>query len=228
MRRFVIGDIHGAHKALVQCFERSGFNRDYDLLISLGDLADGWPDVEKVFDELLSVKHLITILGNHDLWLLNWFRKGEKPNIWLIQGGTATIQSFGKHPREEYKKLLEESLLYYQAENRVFVHGGILSNLPLQNQDSEIFLWDRSLIREVLIQIGKGNNTRLTSYDMIFVGHTPTINFGPPEPIISSGVCMMDTGAGWPGGKLTIMNIDSSEYFSSDAVDTLYPNISVR
>lgn len=42
MRRFVVGDIHGAHKALVQCLERSGFNRDEDFLVSLGDLCDGW------------------------------------------------------------------------------------------------------------------------------------------------------------------------------------------
>ncbi len=53
-RRFVIGDIHGAHRALLQCFERSGFDRQNDLLICLGDLCDGWPDVDKVFDELLA------------------------------------------------------------------------------------------------------------------------------------------------------------------------------
>jgi len=32
----------------------------------------------------------------------------------------------------------------------------------------------------------------------------------------------MDTGAGWPGGVLTIMNIDTMDYFSSSPVEALY------
>jgi serine/threonine protein phosphatase 1 len=228
MRRFVIGDIHGAHRALIQCFDRSGFDRGNDLLISLGDLGDGWPDVDKVFSELLTVKNLVTILGNHDQWLLDWFRTGEKPNIWLVQGGYTTIQSIGSLPPAGYKDLLERSVLYHKTDNCLFVHGGILTDRSLESQGSDVFLWDRSLIRSVLKQIVEGEDRPLTPYDIVYVGHTPTINFGPPEPIIRSGVCMLDTGAGWPGGRLTIMNIDTGTYFSSDIVDQLYPNISVR
>lgn len=228
MSRFVIGDIHGAHKALIQCFDRSGFNSEIDLLISLGDLADGWPDVENVFNELLRVKNLICILGNHDVWLLNWLRTGEKPDIWLIQGGNSTIQSLGANPRPECRNLLEKSLLFYKIENMLFVHGGILTDRPPEHQGRDVFLWDRSLVRSVLMQIQRGIDTNLTDFDMVYVGHTPTINFGPPEPIVSSGVCMLDTGAGWPGGKLTIMNIDSGKYFLSDPVDKLYPDTRVR
>ena len=44
LRTFVIGDIHGAHKALIQCFERSGFDHSSDRLISLGDACDDCPD----------------------------------------------------------------------------------------------------------------------------------------------------------------------------------------
>jgi serine/threonine protein phosphatase 1 len=38
MRTLVMGDIHGAHKALVQCLEKSGFNMEHDRLIQLGDI----------------------------------------------------------------------------------------------------------------------------------------------------------------------------------------------
>jgi serine/threonine protein phosphatase 1 len=41
MRTFVMGDIHGAHKALKQCLERAAFDRGKDVLIQLGDVADG-------------------------------------------------------------------------------------------------------------------------------------------------------------------------------------------
>ena len=43
MKTFVVGDIHGAHKALVQVLERSGLDRESDTLIVLGDVVDGWP-----------------------------------------------------------------------------------------------------------------------------------------------------------------------------------------
>jgi hypothetical protein len=35
---------------------------------------------------------------------------------------------------------------------------------------------------------------------------------------------MADTGAGWPGGVLTMINIDNGEYYSSDPVSRLYPD----
>ena len=37
----------------------------------------------------------------------------------------------------------------------------------------------------------------------------------------------LDTGGGW-GGKLTIMDIDSHEYWQSDLVPDLYPHIQGR
>jgi serine/threonine protein phosphatase 1 len=41
MRTFAIGDIHGAYKAMMQCFERSGFDYKKDHLIVMGDVCDG-------------------------------------------------------------------------------------------------------------------------------------------------------------------------------------------
>src|SRR5512145_2661891 len=141
MKRFVIGDIHGAHRALIQCFERSGFTPQEDLLICLGDLCDGWPEVDKVFDELLGIQNLVLILGNHDQWLLNWFLTGEAPDIWLMQGGETTISSFRKGVTPAQIKLIEQARLYYILDNNLFVHGGFLMNRPIDKQDKEILLW---------------------------------------------------------------------------------------
>lgn len=45
MRTFVLGDIHGAAKALEQCFERSEFDKKNDLLIQLGGVVDRHDEV---------------------------------------------------------------------------------------------------------------------------------------------------------------------------------------
>ncbi len=66
MRTFVIGDIHGAYKALVQVLERAGFDYENDKLISLGDVTDGWSETAESIEELMKIKNLVYIKGNHD------------------------------------------------------------------------------------------------------------------------------------------------------------------
>jgi serine/threonine protein phosphatase 1 len=55
MKTFVIGDIHGNYRALLQCLERSGFNKEIDTLIQLGDVADGWSETAECVEELLRI-----------------------------------------------------------------------------------------------------------------------------------------------------------------------------
>ena len=90
-RTFVIGDIHGAFRALKQCLEQSHFNYETDHLICLGDVCDGWPDTKLCVDELLKIKNLTYIIGNHDLWALRWLKTGIVDDAWVTQGGAATI-----------------------------------------------------------------------------------------------------------------------------------------
>lgn len=228
MKRFVIGDIHGAHRALLQCFERSGFDRETDLLVCLGDICDGWPDVYRVFEELLLIKNLILLLGNHDDWMYNWFLTGKAPEIWLMQGGENSVSAYGAGIPSAHVEMLKTARLYYLLDNYLFVHGGFLTHIPLADQGKNVFLWDRSLVRTALLKHRRGKTKKITDYDRIFVGHTPTINFGSDKPIEACELCLMDTGAGWPGGILTIMNIDTGETFCSDVVSDLYSGVGGR
>src|SRR4051812_15465598 len=93
-RKFVMGDIHGACRALRQCLERSTFDYNEDQLIFLGDVADGWPETKDCVEELLKIKNLVFIFGNHDFWTLEWMETGHADDIWLSQGGDATVKSY--------------------------------------------------------------------------------------------------------------------------------------
>ena len=220
--RFVIGDIHGANKALIQCLERSAFDPHSDLLISLGDLCDRWPEVDKVFDTLLGIKNLVLLLGNHDHWALEWFLYGKAPSIWLIQGGDTTIGSYPHGVPEDHKALLASADLFFVLDNKLFVHGGFFPEKNIDKQERDILLWDRTLIRTALLYKNNKTEKQLTSYHEVYVGHSPTINFGEKRPIKACEVYLMDTGAGWPGGVLTMMDIDNKEIFQSDIVSNLY------
>ena len=181
-RTFVIGDIHGAFRALMQCFEKTGFNYKNDTLICLGDVCDGWSEVNLVIDELLKVSHLVYILGNHDEWALKWFLHGEAPAIWISQGGDATMNSYkGKIP-ENHIQLLESAKFYYEENNKLFVHAGFNPAENIEIQGSEILIWDRNLVYNAIDAAQEGKE-KLTSYNEVYVGHTPTINFGYNEPV---------------------------------------------
>ena len=224
-RTFVLGDIHGAYRAMIQCFERSGFNRDEDELICLGDVCDGWPETKRCIDELLRIKHLIYILGNHDTWLLKWMKTGTIENIWYVQGGEASIHSYvGEAIPQEHIELLENARPYHIRDTMLFVHAGIDPSVRIEKQSNDIFLWDRSLARRALNHYVKGERMKLSSFEEIYVGHTPT-TYG--VPVKACEVWMMDTGAGW-SGQLSIMNIETKEYFVSDAVPALYPGVQGR
>ena len=227
-RRFVIGDIHGAYRALLQCFERSKFDPVHDLLISLGDVCDSWPDVSKVIDALLKIDHFVLLLGNHDAWALDWFLYKDSPEIWTMQGGNATIQSYPGEVPLEHIQFLTSAKNYYLLGQKLFVHGGMKRGVSLEDQDRQIFSWDRSLVKEALNLLDTGKEINLTGYEEVYVGHTPTIRQGSLKPIRACEVYMMDTGAGWPGGVLTMMDIDTKEIFSSDEVSALYQGIKGR
>ena len=244
-KTFCIGDIHGGYKAFLQCLERSGFNKEEDTLICLGDVADGWSQVPQVFDELLTINNLIYILGNHDLWLLDWFNTGQQPHIWTSQGGKATIHAYEKLKNmmefdriESHHKLLRDAQYYYRDDdNRVFVHGGFSWSIPLEDNYREDICWDRKMYFTALyweFQHRVRNKELITfkDYNEIFVGHTTTNystnhkfnNLVPSDkPVHASNLWNLDTGAGYEG-KLTIMNVDTKEYWQSDFVKDLYPN----
>ena len=230
MKRFAIGDIHGAHKALVQCLERSKFDPDKDLLISLGDICDGWPEVDKVIDELLRIKNLKVILGNHDEWALRWIKTGWKEYAWTSQGGLATIESYQRdrtNVPESHKNLLRSAVLFLELDNKLFVHGGVNPSVELMKQDPEFLMWDRNLLNDAVKISKKSPDHRYGKWDDIFIGHTPTVCYNALNPLHACNVWALDTGGGW-SGKLTIMDIDSHDYWQSDLVPTLYPHLPGR
>ena len=235
MKKFVIGDVHGSNKALLQVLEKSGFDKESDLLISLGDIADGWNEVPECVDTLLSIKNLISIRGNHDVWAYDWFEYGRTPLIWTQQGGQATLDSYvrtGKMTEDSHKAFWKNQIDYHiDDENRLFIHGGwdYMEGFPrgamLQVNAGSIAKechWDRSLLEGARSAFGdknrKGKFKALEQFKEIYIGHTAMNG----EPKQFGNLWNLDTGAGW-NGQLTIMDIDTKEFWQSDFTTVLHP-----
>lgn len=247
-RTLVVGDIHGAYRALLQCLERCAYDPTKDKIIFLGDYVDGWSESAEVIQKLIELKeenpYNIFIRGNHDKWWGDWLIKGHSHPIWLAHGGTATVESYIRtgHVTDKAHKIFYENLIdfYVDEENRGFVHGGYTSGKGLGKEPYRgNYFFDRDLWNIALLQHGRPGSmtparendkaTRYLAHKEIFVGHTPTVNYEDEEgePIVSPmnkcNVWDVDTGAGF-SGCLTIMDIDTKEYWQSNPCKDLYPD----
>ena len=218
-KKFVIGDIHGAFRALHQCMDRSSFDFEHDTLICLGDVCDGWPETRACLDLLMEIKNLIYLLGNHDTWTMSWMDTGCMEEIWLLQGGKATIQSFEKPVPEMYRQFFQRALPYHEDGDRLFVHAGFDPQQPIHAQPLTTLIWDRALANACLDLHRMGLHQPLTPYREVYIGHTPVPT---EEPLHAGGIWMMDTGGGW-SGKLSMMNLETYKIYQSDWVPQLYP-----
>lgn len=225
MRTLVIGDIHGAHRAMVQVLERAGFDRKNDRLISLGDVSDGWPDTAECVSYLLTCPHLVAIRGNHDMWTRDFLDDGYAPSVWLTQGGAATRDSYtrtGKINDPAHYAFFENQLpLFIDEQNRLYLHADFDPKWPIQHQDPWQLAWGRKFWRQITSEEVPSIPPQ---YPSIFLGHTPTpLYVDHTEPVNVGQVWNLDQGAKL-GKKLTVMDADTKAYWQSDLVSTLYPS----
>jgi serine/threonine protein phosphatase 1 len=236
MRTLVIGDIHGGLHALHQIMERANVTTK-DTLIFLGDYVDGWSQSPQVIDYLIELQkkqNCICIRGNHDDLLLEWLNKGKDNLMWHKHGGEATVIAYETVDLETKQKHIEflQSLenFYLDEQNRLFVHAGFTN---MNGVDFEyfpgLFYWDRTLW-ETALALDKTMKPddlfypkRFTLYNEIYIGHTPVSRIGKTIPVQMACVWNLDTGAAFKG-PLTIMDVDTKEFWQSEALDVIYPN----
>lgn len=238
MKKFVVGDIHGGKKALVQVLNKIKIDKN-DILIFLGDYVDGWSESVAVLDfliELQKKQHCVFIRGNHDQILLDWlegnYEKFDK-KMWLQHGGEATVisyQNIDDETKLKHINFLKSLQDYYLDEhNRLFVHAGFTNLKGIEFEYYNVnFYWDRTLW-EMAISLDKTLKKdsvfypkRLKLYHEIFIGHTPVTQIGKDVPVNFANVWNIDTGAAFKG-KLTIMDVDTKEFWQSDSLYNLYP-----
>lgn len=255
MKRYVIGDIHGNHKGLVQALERANFDYDNDTLISLGDLVDGHSESYEVIEELYKIKNLLLVKGNHDEWFYQFIETGIHGSQWQ-QGAMNTARSYIskivdrelRNPNtglinlrpddipEHHKYLLSQQVPYIiDEDNNLFIHGGFNRHLMLAQQPKHVFWWDRDLWNSALSwkSMTKGMLEEKPKFKMVedfkevFIGHTSTQFWDEDTPMNAANIWNIDTGGGW-WGKVTLMNVDTKEFYQSDNGKELYPNFKGR
>jgi len=242
MSIFVCGDLHGNYKALREVLRKSSFNAKEDTLITLGDYIDGGLhiQVKELMQFLLTLPNWIGIIGNHDYWLLENINAGWKQMVddnWYFQGGRSTLHSLEIPTKIEgatvqfldvlpdYVRTFCESLKYHHTDqfNNLYVHAGYDDLIGLPEDGHEVdpdvlyaLLWDRDFW-------ANAERMSVLPFNKIFIGHT----WSPYYPQLINQVWNLDSGAGFEG-RLTLMNVETEEYWRSSKTPDLYPYFELR
>jgi serine/threonine protein phosphatase 1 len=205
---FAIGDIHGNLSHLEQLMEeiKPALTPHKDTLVFLGDYIDRGPDPKGVVDYILQLckdfPQVVCLKGNHEAMFLDWVVNEKNYELFLYNGGGATIKSYSQEGEfklpQEHLDFFTSLLLYYETERYIFVHAGLREGIPLEEQDPHDLVW----IRDEFI---------LSPHDfgkVVVFGHTPLQRvYNTPNKI---GI---DTGAVY-GGKLTCLELPSQRLYT--------------
>lgn len=235
MRTFVIGDIHGGLKALKQVLQKVEFSTK-DKFIFLGDYVDGWSQSAETVSFLINFSETFSCIflrGNHDELLYDFLKHDKARKMWLQHGGESSIKSYASLSEKELEQHIRffENLenYYIDSENRLYCHAGFTHHKgPEYEFYSNTVYWDRSLW-EMVCAMDKNLSInddkypkRLQLFKEIYIGHTSTTRIGKTTPVNFASVWNIDTGAAFKG-PLSIIDVDTKEFWQSDPVWELYP-----
>jgi serine/threonine protein phosphatase 1 len=223
-RAIAIGDVHGCRDALAALLDVIRPEPE-DTIVTLGDYVDRGPHSRGVLDLLIALARrcrLVPLQGNHEELLLNALRDISHLKMWLTLGGADTLRSYGWAPGgprraladwipKPHREFLAGCRLYYETTTHLFVHAGVVPELPMREQPELALRWRVTDAR---------TSAPHHSGKVTVVGHTPQTS----GEILDLGflVCI-DTNCA-RGGWLTALDVDTGRVWQADRVGKLRPS----
>lgn len=208
---FAIGDIHGCFDKLQRLILEIKADPANDTLVFIGDYIDRVDGGRDVVDYILKLKktfqNVICLRGNHESMLLR-FLDGVEDDIYLANGGFATLKAYGisrsdapkvrkKKIPPDHLKFFKSLLPYYETDQFIFVHAGLIPGRELNEQS----LYDMQWIRQTFIDSDDDFGKQ------VVFGHT---HFS--EPLVEDNKIGIDTGAVY-GGSLTCVELPALKFY---------------
>jgi serine/threonine protein phosphatase 1 len=219
-RRFVIPDIHGCARTFQSLMEDVIGLQPGEYLYLLGDFIDRGPRSAEVLDTIMGLAErgfrVNAMRGNHEQMLLDSRNSDTDFDLWITNGGRATLESLGINSSDgipcRYLRFLDRLRYFIVLDDFVLVHACLNFENPDPFADSEAMLWARNC--EVDGQ--RIGNRRVIS------GHTPVSRKAIENGLYSSRI-MLDNGCvykGRPGmGALAALELNSMSLFFQENID---------
>jgi serine/threonine protein phosphatase 1 len=223
-RIIAIGDIHGCAAAL-RALLTAIRPQPKDAIVTLGDYIDRGPDSRGVIERILALSRecqVVALRGNHEAMLLEAWNDSAAIRKWLTCGGTDALRSYGWSPGgpkrtlaswfpDRHRTFIAETKLYHETATHVFVHAGLLPQLPLDRQPEIALLWRVT---------DPDSGAPHVSGKVVVVGHTPQSS---GEVLDLGFLVNIDTNC-VRGGWLTALDVESRQVWQADANGKLRPD----
>jgi serine/threonine protein phosphatase 1 len=216
---YAIGDIHGCLDRLLELEDKiaaDALNIEGEKwLITLGDHIDRGPSSAAVIKHLMgpppSGFRRLSLLGNHEVMLLNFLGDPDAHAYWLDEGGAETLTSYARMAAfgtsladwmpDNHVEFIQALPLYLSLPGWLFVHAGIRPGVSLAMQTEDDLVWIRAPFL----------TSQLTGGLRVVHGHTPG-----DDIVVTPHRIDVDTRC-FASGKLSavrVMQDGSTKFFS--------------
>lgn len=200
---WIVGDLHGCRSQLDTLLQAHDFDKQQDLLISVGDLIDRGPDSLGCLT-LLEEPWFRCVRGNHEEMALNALQ-GHESQLWEMNGGGWFWQLKGAEvitARHALNRLKEIPLiLHLQLEERIVV-------IAHADYPAEHYAWEQAVnwhdvvwSRRRIDGLQQGRRDTIPGADAFYFGHTPL-----QHRLDVDNLHYIDTGAVF-GNYLTLVQV---------------------
>jgi serine/threonine protein phosphatase 1 len=224
-RVYAVGDIHGRadllrrlHRAIAEDAAQAG--ELHRVVVYLGDYVDRGPASSEVIENLLAPAlpgfEAVHLKGNHEDMLLRFLDDPEQGELWLMNGGMETLESYGVEVPAWYRRgramettaawlrramgprhlrFLSGLRIMHEEGDYLFVHAGVRPDVGLAEQREYDLMWIRDPFLRHPEPFGR----------IVVHGHTIA-----PEPEVRANRIGIDTGA-YYYGRLTCLVLEGEE-----------------
>ncbi len=133
MARYAIGDVQGCYSQLTKLIDKIGFNPSKDVLYFVGDLVNRGPESYQVLKWIYKNQdNIITVLGNHDIYLL-----GRYAGVLKADKDETIGELLNAKDAKKLIDYLRARPVVFQDSNYILSHAGIY---PKINFNTLIYL----------------------------------------------------------------------------------------
>jgi serine/threonine protein phosphatase 1 len=204
---YVVGDIHGMFKYLHNLLKNIGFDFKNDRLFSVGDLCDRGPDSPDII-EWLQYPWFFPIMGNHEQIILLYENKKYTDEDLISVGGSWWL-SLDKKSKKFIVNAYKNLPIAIEVETSNGLVGIIHAHCPHAdwNKLSEVFdgIHSVKMINKALWSMDSQlHHDVIKNVKAVVVGHMTQSDYK-----INGNVHLIDTGAVYPEGYFTILELES-------------------
>jgi serine/threonine protein phosphatase 1 len=204
---YVVGDIHGMFKKLYVLLDNIGFDFKNDRLFSVGDLCDRGPDSPDVL-HWLQCPWFFPVMGNHEEVIL-LYEANRLDDSALRSIGASWWLAVDKKTKQDIVHAYQHLPIAIEVETNSGLVGIIHAHCPHID-------WNK--LKDLFSGVNKGKminkalwsmesplqNDIIQNVKAVVVGHMTQPNY-----TINGNVHLIDTGACYPQGHFTILELET-------------------